>query len=83
MTVTSFLAEATATPYSLPALWRMVTKFAFFGGLAPATGATVVYLAAVRPAVSAASTDPADRDVLTRRSALVMAWTGLILLAVL
>jgi len=67
----------------LPALWRLVTKFAFFGGVALTTGATVVYLAAVRPTVSSASTDPADRDVLTRRSALVMAWTGLILLAVL
>jgi copper transport protein len=65
----------------IPPLWRLVTKFGYFAGLAAVMGSTLVHAAALRPALRDA--DPEDRSVLTRRSALVMAWSGVVLLVAL
>jgi len=65
----------------VPPLWRLVTKFGYFAGLAAVMGSTLVHWTAVRPALRDA--DPADRSVLTGRSTLVMAWSGVVLLAAL
>jgi copper transport protein len=81
MTTTHSLIEAALTPGVVPPLWRLITKFFYFGGLAVAMGAAVVYVAAVRPALRMASTDPADREVLRRQSSFVLAGAGAILLA--
>lgn len=65
----------------IPPLWRIVTKFGYFAGLAAVMGSTLVHWTAVRPALRDAG--PADRSVLNGRSARVMAWSGLLLLVVL
>jgi len=67
----------------IPPLWRLLTKFGYFAGLAAVMGSSIVHIAAVRPALRDASTDPADREVLRRQSARVMAWAGVILLVAL
>src|SRR5262245_36170388 len=46
-------------------------------------GSSIVHVTAIRPALRDQSTDPADRDVLRRRSARVMAWSGVVLLVAL
>ncbi|MEU8635335.1 DUF4149 domain-containing protein [Amycolatopsis sp. NPDC048633] len=78
--MSTILAAAVDTDV-VPPLWRLLTKFGYFAGLAAVMGSTLVHWTAVRPALRDA--DPADRTVLTRRSALVMAWSGVLLLAVL
>jgi len=65
----------------IPPLWRILTKFGYFAGLAAVMGSSIVHVAALRPALREA--DPADRDVLRRRSARVMAWSGVVLLVAL
>jgi copper transport protein len=52
----------------IPPLWRILTKFGYFAGLAAVMGSSTVH---------------ADRDVLRRRSARVMTWSGVVLLVAL
>jgi len=65
----------------IPPLWRLVTKFGYFAGLAAVMGSTLVHAVALRPALRDA--DPADRSVLKGRSSSVMAWSGVVLLVAL
>ncbi len=67
----------------VPPFWRLATKFGYFLGLAAVTGSTMVHALVIRPALRDPATDPADREVLARRSARIMAWAGVILLAAL
>jgi copper transport protein len=76
-------ALATVDSEVIPPLWRLVTKFGYFAGLAAVMGSSIVHVAAIRPALRDETTDPADRDVLRRRSARVMAWSGVVLLVAL
>lgn len=75
------MAEAAVNSAAVPPLWRIVTKFAYFVGLAGVMGSAIVHVVAVRPALRVA--EPVDRDVLNRRSAEVMAWSGVLLLVAL
>jgi len=67
----------------IPPLWRILTKFGYFAGLAAVMGSSIVHVAALRPALRDESTSPSDRDALRRRSARVMAWSGVVLLVAL
>ncbi len=67
----------------VPPFWRLATKFGYFLGLAAVTGSTTVHALVLRPALRDPSVDPADREVLARRSARIMAWAGVVLLAAL
>ncbi|WP_426245437.1 CopD family protein [Nocardioides sp. LHG3406-4] len=79
--MTASIMQAAVVEDFVPPLWRILTKFGFFAGLAAGMGPAVVHLAALRPALRDANTDPRDRAVLRRRSGLVMAWGGVVLLA--
>ncbi|MGW2873482.1 CopD family protein [Kitasatospora sp. NPDC001225] len=69
---------ATATPYVLPPLWRVLTKAGYFLGLSAAIGTTVTYATTVRPALRGA--DPDDSRVLRARAATYLAVSGVVLL---
>jgi copper transport protein len=79
--VTFILLQAAVVDDFVPPMWRIVTKFGFFAGLAAGMGPAVVHLAALRPALRDTNSNPGDRAVLRRRSRLVMAWGGVVLLA--
>jgi copper transport protein len=79
---TMVLAQSIDTAV-IPPLWRIVTKFGYFAGLAAVMGSTIVHARALRPALNDPSVDPADRETLDRRSARVMAWSGVVLLVAL
>jgi copper transport protein len=81
MTIVTALASVDSDV--IPPLWRILTKFGYFAGLAAVMGSSIVHVAALRPALRDDSTDPADRDVLRRRSARTMAWSGVVLLVAL
>jgi copper transport protein len=81
MSATTILAAVDSDV--IPPLWRIVTKFGYFAGLAAVMGSTIVHVAAVRPALRDGTVEEADRAVLRRRSARVMAWSGVLLLVVL
>lgn len=83
MTSISVLADAAVNQAVVPPLWRLLTKFGYFIGLAAVMGSTVVHVLALRPALNDVPAVAADRAALHRRSALVMAWSGVILLAAL
>ncbi|MFI6157214.1 CopD family protein [Kitasatospora sp. NPDC051170] len=78
---TASLAAATAD-YTVPQLWRILTKTGYFLGLSGAIGATVTYATTVRPALREAGSggDREDRDVLRGRAAAYLAWSGAVLL---
>jgi copper transport protein len=78
---TVHLAQSAVDSDVIPPLWRILTKFGYFAGLAAVMGSTIVHVAALRPALRAASAT--DADVLRRRSARVMAWSGVVLLVAL
>jgi putative copper export protein len=59
-----------------PALWRIVTKMAYFAGLIGTIGATMLHLLVLRPVLKRPSVDPADRAVLRRRTSLWLAFAG-------
>jgi copper transport protein len=67
------LAAAAIDQEVIPPLWRILAKFAYFAGLAAVLGSTVVHVATVRSALRERSTDFADRELLQRRSAQVIA----------
>lgn len=66
---------------SWPAWWRVVTEFAFFLAVASVIGGTLTYLAVVRPVLRATEMGIEDADVIVmrRRSATLLAWSGLAL----
>src|SRR5690242_8574241 len=66
--------------YTSPALWRAVTQAGYFVGLSGAIGATVTYAAAVRPVLRGPAVDRSDVEVLRRRMATYLAWSGVVLL---
>lgn len=59
-----------------PALWRIVTKMAYFAGLIGTIGATMLHLLVLRPVLKRHSVDEADRAVLHRRTSLLLAVAG-------
>ncbi|UOZ02952.1 copper resistance D family protein [Amycolatopsis sp. WQ 127309] len=65
---------ATANP--APALWRIVTKMAYFAGLIGTIGATMLHLLVLRPVLNRPSVDPLDRSVLRRRTSWWLAFAG-------
>ena len=78
----SMVVTAAALPDVIPPVWRILTKFAYFMGLACAIGGVWTYLSVVRPAVRRDTTvNPDDAALLTRR-ALRLAAVGTIVLLV-
>ena len=78
----SMVVTVTALPDVIPPVWRILTKFAYFMGLACAIGGLWTYLSVVRPAVRRDTTvNPDDAALLTRR-ALRLAAVGTIVLLV-
>ncbi|WP_328307793.1 CopD family protein [Streptomyces sp. NBC_00442] len=71
---------AASAAYTTPPLWRILTKSGYFLGLSGAIGAAVTYAATVRPALRSPGHGRGDIDVLRRRTALHLAWSGLVLL---
>ncbi|GAA2746867.1 copper resistance D family protein [Kitasatospora cinereorecta] len=73
------LAVSTAG-YTMPPLWRVLTKSGYFLGLCGAIGATVAYATAVRPTLRTSHDQADDTAVLRRRTASYLAWAGVVLL---
>ncbi|MEV6721666.1 CopD family protein [Streptomyces xanthochromogenes] len=71
---------AASAGYSTPPLWRILTKSGYFLGLSGAIGATVTHATTVRPALRAPGNERGDVEVLRRRTALYLAWAGVVLL---
>ncbi|MEV6671404.1 CopD family protein [Streptomyces sp. NPDC051162] len=71
---------AASAGYSMPPLWRILTKSGYFLGLSGAVGATVTYAASVRPALRAPESERGDVAVMRRRTAGYLAWAGVALL---
>ncbi|MBB4895648.1 copper transport protein [Streptomyces olivoverticillatus] len=71
---------AATMAYATPPLWRVLTKSGYFMGLCGAIGFTLTYAAAVRPALRAPENDRGDVAALQRRTALSLAWAGVVLL---
>jgi copper transport protein len=71
---------ASATAFTVPPLWRILTQFGYFAGLSGAIGSTMTFAAVVRPALRGAGVANADRVVLRRRAAGCLAWSGVLLL---
>ncbi|MDH6576943.1 CopD family protein [Kitasatospora sp. MAP5-34] len=71
---------AASAGYTLPPLWRILTKSGYFIGLCGAVGSTVTYAAVVRPALRAPMAGRGDADALRRRTAGCLAWAGVVLL---
>ncbi len=71
---------AASAGYTAPPLWRILTKTGYFIGLSGAIGATVTYATTVRPALRMPGNERGDVDVLRRRTALYLAWAGVVLL---
>ncbi len=76
--LTSVLAAAVpaAEANPLPALWRIVTKMAYFAGLITTLGGSALWLLVLRPVLRRPSVDAADRSALTRRAGLLLAIAG-------
>ena len=66
--------------YALPETWRAVTKTGYFIGLTGSIGGLVTFATTVRPALKGASGAADDTSVLRHRSALFLAWAGVVLL---
>ncbi|MDT7597559.1 MAG: hypothetical protein QOJ06_3105 [Pseudonocardiales bacterium] len=75
------LALVSSAAASWPTWWRVVTEFAFFLAVASVIGGTLTYLAVVRPVLRATEMGIEDADVVVmrRRSATLLAWSGLAL----
>ncbi|MFI6684051.1 copper resistance D family protein [Streptomyces sp. NPDC050485] len=76
----SLIHLAASAGYTTPPLWRILTKSSYFLGLSGAIGATVTYAAAVRPALRSPENERGDIDALRRRTAMYLAWSGVVLL---
>ncbi|WP_162890039.1 copper resistance D family protein [Streptomyces olivoreticuli] len=71
---------AASAGYSMPPLWRILTKSGYFLGLSGAVGATVTYAAAVRPALRAPESERGDVAAMRQRISGYLAWAGVVLL---
>ncbi|MFF3982895.1 CopD family protein [Streptomyces sp. NPDC001828] len=71
---------AASAGYTTPPLWRILTKSGYFLGLSGAIGATVTHATTVRPALRTPGNVRGDVDALRRRTALYLAWAGVVLL---
>lgn len=81
----SLLLAANTAGYTTPQLWRILTKTGYFIGLSGAIGTTVTYATTVRPSLRAAERTGGadgthDAAVLRSRSAVYLAWAGVVLL---
>ena len=68
---------AAADPNPKPELWRIITKMAYFAGLIAVTGVCMLHLLVLRPVLRRDSVAAPDREVLTRRTNLLLAMIGL------
>lgn len=75
------VALAPSVAASWPTWWRVLSELAYFVALASVIGGTLTYLAVVRPALRATQLGIEDADVIVmrRRSATLIAWSGLAL----
>ena len=75
------LAPASQAAASWPAWWRVLSGFVYFAALASVIGGTLTYLVVVRPVLRATGARIEDPDVVVmrRRSATLLAWSGLAL----
>jgi copper transport protein len=66
---------------SWPAWWRVLSEFFYFLAVASVVGGTLTYLTVVRPVLRAKEMGAEDADVIVmrRRSAMLLAWSGLAL----
>ncbi|MFD9336848.1 CopD family protein [Streptomyces sp. NPDC060028] len=72
---------AASNAYTTPPLWRVLTKAGYFLGLSGAIGATVTYVASVRPALrTPEGPGHDDVNVIRRRTAGYLARAGVVLL---
>ncbi|MFF7633221.1 CopD family protein [Kitasatospora sp. NPDC008050] len=71
---------ANTAGYTTPQLWRILTKSGYFIGLSGAIGATATYATTARPALRTGAGEAEDGAVLRHRSALHLAWAGVVLL---
>ncbi|MCA4131684.1 CopD family protein [Arthrobacter sp. M4] len=71
--------NASATVYTLPPLWQMLSLFGYFVGLSAAIGGTVTHAAVVRPALRTSGNEGGDIETLRRRTAISLAWAGVLL----
>ncbi|GAB2725790.1 copper resistance D family protein [Kitasatospora kifunensis] len=76
----SALLAAKTAGYTMPQLWRVLSKSGYFIGLSGAIGATVTYATTVAPALRTRGSEDGDAAVLRRRSAHYLAWAGMVLL---
>ncbi|WP_146615889.1 copper resistance D family protein [Nonomuraea aridisoli] len=67
---------AAADPNPDPAAWRIITKIAYFAGLIGTFGGTLLYVLVLHPVLTRSPVAAADRDVLRRRAALILAAVG-------
>jgi copper transport protein len=79
-----FVSVVALTPpvaTSWPAWWRVLSELAYFVALAAVIGGALTYLAVVRPVLRAKAMGIQDADVVVmrRRSATLLAWSGLAL----
>jgi putative copper export protein len=75
------LAPASQAAASWPAWWQVLSEFAYFVSLASVLGGTLTYLVVVRPVLRTKATriDDTDMVVMRRRSATLLARSGLAL----
>ncbi|MFY4723469.1 CopD family protein [Streptomyces sp. LaBMicrA B280] len=78
--MTELLLAGDTAGYALPETWRAVTKTGYFIGLTGSIGGLVTFATTVRPALKGASDAADDVSVLRHRSALFLAWAGVLLL---
>ncbi|MFG2918819.1 hypothetical protein ACGF0D_38780 [Kitasatospora sp. NPDC048298] len=69
---------AATTAYTVPQLWRVLTKAGYFIGLSAAIGTTVTYVTTVRPALRNAGS--ADTGAMRKRAAAYLAVSGIVFL---
>ncbi|WP_405779436.1 copper resistance D family protein [Streptomyces sp. NBC_00859] len=78
--MTTLLLAADTAGYALPTAWRALTKTGYFIGLTGSIGGLITYAATVRPALRVATDTSDDVAVLRHRSAVCLAWSGVVLL---
>ncbi|MGW3199727.1 copper resistance D family protein [Streptomyces sp. NPDC001118] len=78
--MSSLLLAADTAGYTLPTTWRALTKTGYFIGLTGSIGGLVTHAATVRPALGGSTGAADDIAVLRHRSAICLAWSGVVLL---
>lgn len=75
--VPQLVLSAAADANPTPELWRIITKMAYFAGLIAATGVCMLHLLVLRPVLRRDSVAAQDREVLARRTNLLLGSIGL------